>query len=169
MENLVDASMIRETLVLKSQIAGSFGSKLTFTLGTTYLTFGTLGFLVGSFTIKKPLLKFPNKRLFITYYLNNMTQNGLRWANNSGGAAFLYCIAGFAVTNFFEEELDFMNNTAKNALAGGVTGALYKCTRGYKAMQISMLMGAALMGSLTYLTDELRDRDLIDFEMRFDL
>ena len=39
---------------------GSFGSKLTFTIGTTYLTFGFVGFLAGAILTKKPLIKFPS-------------------------------------------------------------------------------------------------------------
>lgn len=59
------------------------------------MTFGTLGFLLGAILTKKPLVQFPNKRLYVTYYLNSMMQRGLSWANNSGGAAFIYCINGW--------------------------------------------------------------------------
>lgn len=55
---------------------------------------------------------------------------GLRFANNAGGAAFLYSLSGFLVTKIFEEEFGFMNNLYKNMIAGGIAGALFKCTKG---------------------------------------
>lgn len=87
----------RETLVIKTPMLGTFGSKLTFTIGTTYISFGIAGFIVGMFLTKKPLIKFPSQKLKMTYYLNSMMQKGLSWANNSGGAAFLYCLTGWGV------------------------------------------------------------------------
>ena len=62
----------RETLVLKTPMLGTFGSRLTFTIGSTYLTFGAIGFLLGGIFIKKPLINFPSKKLMMTYYLNSM-------------------------------------------------------------------------------------------------
>ncbi len=51
---------MRETLILKTPMLGTFGSKLTFTIGTTYLSFGLAGFIAGAFLTKKPLIKFPS-------------------------------------------------------------------------------------------------------------
>lgn len=70
-------SFERETIVLKAPVLGTFGSKLTFTIGSTYLTFGTIGFIIGGVFAKKPLLNFPSRKLLYTYYLNNMMQKGL--------------------------------------------------------------------------------------------
>lgn len=99
----------RETLVMKNQLFGSFGSKLTFTIGSTYMSFGVLGFLLGGILIKKPMLNFPTKKLLLTYYINNMMQKGLTWANNSGGAAFLYCFNGWLLTKY-QEEIPFLKD-----------------------------------------------------------
>ena len=57
---------------MKAPVFGSFGSKLTFTIGTTYLTFGAIGFIVGGLFAWKPTINFPNRKLLITYYLNQM-------------------------------------------------------------------------------------------------
>ena len=97
----------RETLVLQGGLAGSYGSKITFTIGSTYMLFGLIGFAVGAFKVKPPIVHFPNKRLLVSYYFNNMMSTGLKFANNSGGAAFLYSVSGFLLTKLFEEEIGF--------------------------------------------------------------
>lgn len=56
-----------------------------------------------------------------------------------------------------------MDNLGKNTLAGGITGALYKSTRGMKASVVGALLGITLIGTFTALTDYLNDRDIIDF------
>lgn len=68
------------------------------------MTFGLLGFVVGAFKIKPPLVHFPNKRLLMSYYFNNMMSTGLKFANNAGGGAFLYSFSGLLITKVFEEE-----------------------------------------------------------------
>lgn len=158
----------RETVVLKQPIVGTFGSKLTFTIGTAYIGFGILGFLWGAIKIKKPMLNFPTRKLLVSYYINNMMQSGLKYANNAGGAAFIYSLTGMLVFKGFEEELYFMNDFSKNILIGGASGALFKSTRGFKAATVGGLVGAGIIAGLNLVTDELNDRDIIDFEMRFD-
>ena len=73
----------------KHQVTGSFGSKLTFTVGTAYMGFGALGFIVGALTTKKPKFVLPSLRLTVSYYMKNMWQTAISWANNSGGAEVL--------------------------------------------------------------------------------
>ena len=145
----------RETLIIKSPMLGSFGSKLTFTIGTTYLSFGFVGFLAGAVLLKKPLINFPSKKLMMTYYLNSMMQKGLSWANNSGGAAFMYCLTGWGVQRLFEEEIGFMSQLHKNILAGALTGMAYKSTLGFRASLVGGVVGVMLIGTLHLLTDEL--------------
>ena len=53
-------------------------------------------------------------------------------------------------------------------IAGGVSGLIYKCTKGFKASFVGGSLGILLVGSLNYATDYLRERDLITFEMKFD-
>lgn len=109
---------------------GTFGSKLTFTVGATYMAFGLIGFVTGIVKIKPPLVHFPNFYIKSSYYFNNMMSTGLRFANNAGGAAFLYSLCGLIITRVFEEEFGLMTNIKKNMLAGGMAGTLFKCTKG---------------------------------------
>lgn len=61
-----------------------------------------------------------------------------------------------------------MSNMNKNIIAGCITGMMYKSTLGFRASIIGGLVGMTIIGSLQLLTDELRNRDYIDLEMRFD-
>ena len=158
----------RETLILQTPMLGTFGSKLTFTVGATYMAFGIIGFCYGAYKIKPPLVNFPNRKLLGSYYFNNMMSCGLRFANNAGGAAFLYSLTGFLMTRTFEDEFDFLSPFQKNTVAGILTGALYKCTKGFRVAGQGALVGGVLMGGVTYLTDHLREKELTDFELRFD-
>ena len=80
----------------------------------------------------------------------------------------MYCMTGWAVQKLFEEEIGFMSQLHKNILAGALTGLAYKSTLGIRASLVGGAVGIVLIGSLHMITDELRRRDLIDLEMRFD-
>ncbi len=86
-----------ESIIIWAPALGSFGSKLTYTIGTTYLTFGAIGFLVGGFIAKKPVFDLPSRKLLYSYYFSSMMRNGIKYANSAGGAAFIYCITGWGI------------------------------------------------------------------------
>ena len=132
------------------------------------MSFGVIGFLLGLYKTKKPNLVFPNTRLMMSYYFNGMMQNGLKYAHNASSAALMYTLTGYVVTKIFEEDMASFHNTSKNALIGFLTGALYKSTRGYKAALVGGTVGTGIIVLTNIITDELRERDLISFEMRFD-
>ena len=112
-------------------MGGTFGSKLTFSIGSAYLGFGLAGFLFGMMNIKKPKFKLISTKLKCSYYLNHMVHNGLRYANNAGGAVIIYCGTGYILTKTLEDELSFLSNTNRNLMIGFLSGALYKSTLGY--------------------------------------
>ena len=158
----------RESLqVTKNDFGGYFGSKATFTVGSSYLGFAVIGLLAGAITIKKPKFILPTKRLLFSYYMKNMGQTSITYANNAGGAALLYIMSSF-FTSFFEEQLINVNNLQRNAMIGFMAGNIYKCTRGWRAALMGGAVGMGLTVSLNLVTDYLRDRDIIKFEMRFD-
>ena len=151
----------------KQNIGGNFGSKLTFTVGSAYLGFGVIGLLMGAVSIKKPKFTLPSTRLLISYYLKNMGQSSITYANNAGGAAMLYILAAFGA-RMFEESLIDVSNFSKNAAIGFTAGTIYKIPRGWRAGLMGGLVGMGMTMSLNILTDYLRERDYIKFEMRFD-
>lgn len=89
-------------------------------------------------------------------------------ANNSGGAAFLYCIHGWIFTKLQEEIPPLKDNLTRNTLAGFTSGVIYKCTKGFTASMIGGMIGGCLVAALTYATDEMRRKEMIRFEMNFD-
>lgn len=158
----------RESVQLgKQNIGGNFGSKLTFTVGTAYLGFGALGLLMGALSIKKPKFTLPSTRLLVSYYLKNMGQTSIQYANNAGGAAMLYILSSMGF-RMFEENLANVPNFTKNAMIGFTAGTLYKLPRGWRAGLIGGFVGMGITMALNATTDFLRERDYIKFEMRFD-
>ena len=159
----------RESVIMSNQnIGGNFGSKLSFTIGTAYISFGALGLIVGIFNIKKPKFALPTKRLLASFYIKHMTSNAILYANRAGAAALLYSATGWLIAKGFEENLLEYSNLSKNLLIGFSTGLIYKSTRGYRAAMVGALVGMGIIGTMNILTDYLRERDYIKFEMRFD-
>ena len=151
----------------KQNLGGNFGSKLTFTVGTAYLGFGVLGLIAGIATAKKPKFTLPSTRMVISYYLKNMGQTSINWANNAGGAAMLYIMSAM-VFRQMEDKLMGVPNFYRNAMIGFTAGTIYKLPRGFKAGLIGGVVGMMITMGINVTTDWLRDRDYIKFEMRFD-
>ena len=161
-------SQKRETVLLRSQTTGTFGSRLTYTVGVAYMSFGLLGFVVGLAQTKRPNFTFPNSRVRFLYYMNSAVQNCFRYAHNASVASLMYTCTGFLITRAFDEELSGLSNTARNTMIGAITGGLYKSTRGMPAAFIGAAVGASIILSMNLITDELRERDLTSFEMKFE-
>lgn len=114
-------------------------------VGPSYLFAMFLGMGYGALQTP-PAKSRRTTRLMINTYINNIGRNGSKFANNTAAAVLLYCIVGRGINFIFLEELeDFgMNQTAQNILYGGMTGAIYKCTRGFRPMILSACIGALL-------------------------
>ena len=157
----------KESVIMKSVMGGNFGAKFTFTIGTTYMGFALMGLLHGIFFAKKPSFALPTKRLLFSYYLNSVSHNSIRFANNASGATMIYCGLGWGLTKAFEDEMAIFSPFETNILIGFLSGGIYKSTLGFGPMGIGALSGMALAGGINYIIDELRERDYIGFEMRF--
>ena len=86
-------------------------------------------------------------------YINNIGRNGTRFANNTAAAVILYVDMGKLINHIFLEEFeDFhVNETAKVAIYGGITGAVYKSTRGVRPMVLGSVLGAMVGSTYAYL------------------
>ena len=157
----------KETVIMKSALGGNFGAKFTFTIGTTYLGFALIGLVNGIVFAKRPAFKLPTKRLLFSYYLNSVSHNSIRYANNASAATMIYCLLGFCITKLLEEELADVTNLQTNLGTGLLAGAIYKSTRGISPMIIGAASGMCMAGAANIVIDELRERDYITFEMRF--
>lgn len=84
------------------------------------------------------------RRLMLNSYLNNVGKTATRFANNSAAAVLLYIIVGKTTNFVFQEEFDDfqIQNRYDNAIYGFLTGALYKSTRGRRAMVLGGILGS---------------------------
>ena len=86
----------------------------------------------------------------INSYLNNVGKTSARFGNNVGGGIFMYIMVGKFMDFLFLEELEGMSTPLTNAVYGSITGALYKCTRGSRAMVLSSVLGAGVGSAYGY-------------------
>ena len=157
----------KESVIMKSALGGNFGAKFTFTVGSTYLGFALIGLVNGIFFSKRPTFPLPSKRLIFSYYLNNVSHTSIRFANHASSATMIYCGLGWGLNKLFEDELSDLSSFEMNLMVGFLSGGLYKSTLGVPPMFMGALTGMALAGGINYAIDELRERDYISFEMRF--
>ena len=82
-------------------------------------------------------------------YVNNIGKTSARFGNNVGGAIFMFLMVGKTGHFLFQEEIEDFGYSVpiQNAIFGGVTGALYKSTRGRRAMVLGSILGTTI-GSL---------------------
>ena len=87
-------------------------------------------------------------------YLNSVGKMSARWANSTGACLFLYLAVGKALNFVFLEEEELWGENAevyKAAIFGGVTGFIYKSTRGWRPMLFATLLGIGAGSTFTYL------------------
>jgi hypothetical protein len=132
--------------VLNRDNTSMFTEKMASVIGPSYVTAFFLGGALG-------LTKFPppkarrTYRLLVNNYLNNIGKTSARFGNNVGGAIFLYLMVGKSINFIFKEEVEGISEVGKSALFGAFTGAIYKSTRGRRAVILASILGAAT-GSL---------------------
>ncbi|CAO1637281.1 unnamed protein product [Sympodiomycopsis kandeliae] len=120
---------------------------LCYGTGTTYLSGLALGGLVGATEgLRRPLgVQSPTTRLRLNAILNQVTRRGSFMGNSAGVIALIY--------NSIDAIID--NSRGKHDIygavaAGGISGALFKCTAGVRPMAISSgIMMAAAAGWTT--------------------
>ena len=83
-------------------------------------------------------------------YLNNVGKVSSKSANNVAAAVFLYLVTGKFINFLFLEELEGASEPLKNAVYGGVTGAVYKSTRGFRPMILGSILGASIGSAYAY-------------------
>ena len=93
------------------------------------------------------------RRLLMNNYINNIGKTGSRFGNNAAAAVLLYIITGKMINFIFQEEFDDfkIGDSYKPAIYGGVTGALYKSTRGTRPMLFAAVLGAGCGSFYNYL------------------
>ena|ERR1711865_42429 len=122
-----------------------FTQKVSGVVGPAYIGTFFLGAASGLAHVPPPRARRSTK-LLLSNYLDNVSKNASRYANNTGACVFLFLMTGKFINFMFMEEFeDFgANETVKTAIFGAATGALYKCTRGRRPMVLGAFLGATV-------------------------
>ena len=126
-----------------------FTEKLAATIGPSYVASFFLGGLIGLAKVP-PMKNRRTTKIMLNKYMNSVGKTSSRFGNNVGGAIFMYIMVGKFMNFMFLEELEDVSVPTQNAVYGGLTGALYKCTRGRRAMALSSILGASVGSAYAY-------------------
>mgnify|MGYP001949235570 CR=1 FL=1 len=127
-----------------------FSERLSATIGPSYVASFFLGGILG-LTKRPPARNTRTLRLRLNSVINNVGKTSTSFGNNVGGAILMYITMGKFLNFLFQEEFeDFMTVPMQNAIFGGVTGAVYKCTRGRRAMVLGSIVGASVGSMYAY-------------------
>ena len=122
-----------------------FTQKVSGVVGPAYVAAFAMGALAGGAHVPPPRARRTMK-LLCSSYVDNMSKNASRYANNTGACIFLFLMTGKFINFLFLEEFEDLAvpEFAKTAIFGGATGALYKCTRGRGPMMLGAFLGASI-------------------------
>ena len=128
-----------------------FAEKMASIVGPSYVAALASGAVYG--LTQTPQAKYRRTtRILLNTYINNVGKTGSRWANNTAAAVFLYVVIGKLINHVFLEEFEDLHvpEPAKVAIYGGVTGAVYKSTRGVRPMMLGSVLGGLIGSSYAY-------------------
>lgn len=130
-----------------------FAQQMASLVGPAYVGAFATGTVYGVVFQKPDTRLARTRRLLVNSYLNNVGKTATRFANNSAAAVLLYIFTGKMINFLMQEEFDDFNihNEYENAIYGAFTGALYKSTRGQRAVCLGAVLGAAAGSSYGYL------------------
>lgn len=124
-----------------------FADDLCYGTGITYLSALTIG---GAWGMQEGLRRSAGQapKLRLNSTLNAITRRGPFLGNSAGVVAIVY--------NFFNSGIGYLrgkHDTFNSVLAGGLSGALFKSTRGLRPMAISggIVSGVALVWAVSWL------------------
>lgn len=69
-------------------------------------------------------------KLKISYILNNITSNMIKYSNHTAGFGVMYYFTTKFLNYFIKDQLYKLSNIHRNAIYGFTAGALFKSTRG---------------------------------------
>ena len=140
-----------------------WGEKLTFTIGVSYCGAAGLGFL-RALTKVNPTMKYGVGEALMST-MSTIGRTTAEFGNGGASATLMYCLIGGFLDLVFEEEIKEFGFMSRNIMAGGITGALYKSTLGFRPMIVGMALGAGTIAGLTYVTNALFDKGWIKFKI----
>lgn len=161
----MNQSYPQNIIVLDGYSGNSFGDKISFTVGISYLLGGVFGLAQGvkqSFPINK---KMP-RQIIIKNIINTMSLRGVSCANHSAGAAAIFYLLGYSLNFLLEDELEDIDQRLKNVMVGVLAGGIFKSTKGLKSVAVGAAVGGTLIGLMDIIMEELNERDIIGFNLK---
>lgn len=115
-------------------IKGSEFELLRNLVGFGYIGFGIYGFFNGLFrSSKEVVFKNRPKKLIATGVINIVGRQVSKFANAGACLFLLYSITRKTTNYLFDEELESLTPIQKQFVYGFLSGAIFKCSRGWKA------------------------------------
>ncbi len=141
----------RQDNLIKKEESSIFFEKMASLVGPSYVLALFSGGFYGLTMVPPPKAR-RTTRILVNTYLNNIGKTSSRFANNTAAAVLLYVGTGKFINFIFQEELEdyHFNAMMQNTLYGGAAGAIYKCTRGFRPMILSSVMGASIGCAYNY-------------------
>ena len=128
-----------------------FAESMASIVGPTYCLAWGAGTMYG-LTQVPPQKARRTKRILINTYLNNIGRTSSKYANNTAACVFLFVFVGKLLDTLLLEEYEEFNvpEPVKVAAYGAMTGAVYKSTRGRRAMLLGSVLGASVGSAYAY-------------------
>eukprot|EP01029_Cantina_marsupialis_P002977 TRINITY_DN128310_c0_g1_i1.p1 TRINITY_DN128310_c0_g1~~TRINITY_DN128310_c0_g1_i1.p1 ORF type:complete len:214 (+),score=53.30 TRINITY_DN128310_c0_g1_i1:31-672(+) len=129
--------------------ARKWHERMFYRTGTLYLSGIVSG---GIYGFVRGVRRAPNKRfkIKINNILNASGRKGADVGNCVGAAVLMYCFSRHLVDKVITDEHFVMPEFARASTAGFLTGLGYKSLAGPRGAIVAGILGASLMGSLTF-------------------
>ena len=141
----------RSAHVVQREESSIFMEKMASIVGPSYILALFGGGFYGMTMVPPPKAR-RTTRILLNTYLNNVGKTSSRFANNTAAAVLLYIVTGKLINFIFLEEFEDFKLSAnmQNGLYGGIAGAIYKSTRGFRPMILSAVLGASIGSAYSY-------------------
>lgn len=123
-------------------------------IGPCYLGGVLFGIFKGTY-VGTRMITFKNrpKKLIATSMINIIGKNSSKYANAGGCICLLYSFIKQSMNYLFDDDMENLSMFQKQIIFGSITGALFKSTKGYKAMILGATLCSSACGSLQLLSD----------------
>jgi len=142
----------REDMVLKNY-QGELEMGLKNLVGPAFFICGMYGFFAGIVQSARTLtFKNRPKKLIMTSVINTVGKQSSFYANNGASLGLMYCLTKKTLNFLFDEDLQDMSDTGKQAVYGFVTGAIFKSTRGLLPALLSATLLSGFCSGVSYVS-----------------
>ena len=123
-------------------------------VGPSYVGAGLYGMFYGIY-LGTNQITFRNrpKKLIVTSMLNFMGKQTAKHANAGGCLCLIYSLVRKSTNYLFDDDMEGLSMTQKQMVYGGLTGMIFKSSRGYKPAFLFGTIFSVFCGSLNYASE----------------